>query len=118
MKKEDFALISSKSSKNKLKNIGIDPRQLIVTGGPLHFEDYKIINPNLTDKALKNIKSQCERIYAQIKSEDWSKKNLIFIYEKENPTDKSILNRLDELVNIIGKKIKTYKLNNWKELNS
>ena len=113
---KSFALISSNSSKKKLKSIGIDPRRLIVSGGPIYYEDYKLINPNLTEKTLENIKSKCERILNQIRSESWINQDLIFIYEKENPTDKLILKRIEDLKDIIGKEVKTIEISNWKDL--
>ena len=113
---KNFALISSNSSKKKLKNMGVDPRRLIVSGGPIYYEDYKIINPNLTEKALDNIKSKCERILNQIQSKNWETQNLIFIYENENPTDKLILKRIEILTDIIGKNVKTIEIKNWKDL--
>lgn len=111
-----IALISANSSKKKLKSIGVDPRSLIVSGGPLFFEDYKIINPNLPVKALQGIKKKCDRLINQIKSKNWREKDLIFIYEKENPTDKLILNRTEEISNLIGKKVITFKIKSWKYL--
>lgn len=111
-----IVLISANSSKKKLKNLGVDPRNVIVSGGPLFIEDYKVINPNLSENALENIKKKCDRLIKQLENEDWSKNNLIFIYEKKNPTDLLILNKLDRISNIIGKNLKTYGLDSWKNL--
>ena len=108
MKPNNIALISANSSKKKLRNIGVKPQFLIVTGGPLFFEDYKIIDPNLSEKAIQGIKKKCERLLIQIKNENWNEKDLIFIYERENPTDKLILNRTEEISNLIGKKLITF----------
>lgn len=111
-----IVLISANSSKKKLKNLGVDPRNVIVSGGPLFIEDYKVINPNLSENALENIKKKCDRLIKQLENEDWSKNNLIFIYEKKNPTDILILNKLDRISNIIGKNLKTFGLDSWKNL--
>jgi len=111
-----IVLISANSSKKKLKNLGIDPRNVIVSGGPLFIEDYKVINPNLSENALENIKKKCDRLITRLENEDWSKNNLIFIYEKKNPTDLLILNKLDRISNIIGKNLKTFGLDSWKNL--
>lgn len=111
-----IVLISANSSKKKLKNLGVDPRNVIVSGGPLFIEDYKVINPNLSEKALENIKKKCDRLTTQLENEDWGKNNLIFIYEKKNPTDLLILNKLDRISNIIGKNLKTFGLDSWKNL--
>ncbi len=116
MERDDIILISANSSKKKIKNLGFNPQNLIVSGGPLFIEDYKIINPNITNIALQGIKKKCERLTNQLKDENWKKKDLIFIYEKENPTDKLILKKLDEISNIIGKKIKTIEIKSWKAL--
>jgi len=116
MERDDNILISANSSKKKIKNLGFNPQNLIVSGGPLFIEDYKIINPNITNKALEGIKKKCERFTNQLKDKNWKKKDLIFIYEKENPTDKLILKKLDEISNIIRKKVKTIEIKSWKAL--
>ena len=66
IKNGNFGLVSANSSKKKLKTIGFDPRLLIVTGGPLFFEDYNKINQNISDNAIISIKKKCERILTQI----------------------------------------------------
>lgn len=114
----NIALISANSSKKKLKTIGVDPRHLIITGGPLFVNDYKTINPELSEKAIQSIKTKCERIINQIKNRNWDDKDLIFIYEKENPTDKLILNRMEEISNIIQKKVILIELRSWKDLDN
>ncbi len=114
----NFALISAERSKKKLKSIGVNPRQIIVMGGPISAEDYKLINPNLPDKALEGIRKKCEHLIYQIKSENWEKKDLYFIYDTDNPTDKLILKKLDDISRLIGKKLKTMELKSWKDLGS
>jgi hypothetical protein len=116
VKSNTIILISANSSKKKLKNIGINPRNLIVSGGPLFVEDYKVINPNLSEKALENIKKKCDRLINQLQNEDWRKRNILFIYEKENPTDELILNKIDRISNLIGKSLKTIELKSWNDL--
>lgn len=116
MKNGNVALVSANSSKKKLKNIGFDPRLLIVSSGPLFFEDYKIVNPNISEEALKKIKKKCERILNQVKNENWNQKDLVFIYENNNPTDKLILKRINELTKLIGKTVKTFEIISWKVL--
>jgi len=116
MSDQNIAMVSSNSSKKVLKNIGVDPRNLIVTGGPLFSEDYKIINPSLSKAALKGIEKKCKRIFNQIKNQNWKDKSFIFIFEEGNPTDLLILKKLNEIENIIGKKAKIIKLKSWKTL--
>ena len=116
VKNNKMLLISANASKKKLKNIGVDPRDVIVSGGPLFPEDYKIVNPNLTDIAFMSIKKKCERIINELKSQDWKDKELVFIYEKDNPTDLLILDKNDKISTIIGKKMKIFELKSWKDL--
>ena len=49
---------------------------------------------------------------------DWSKNELIFLYEPSNSTDNLILKRIDEISELISKKVKFIKLDSWKELES
>ncbi len=109
-------LISANSSKKKLKSIGIDPRNIIVSGGPLSVEDYKIVNPNLSEKALENINKKCKSLIRQLDNENWSNYNLTFIYEKENISDTLIIKKIDIISNIIGKKVNTFELKSWDDL--
>ena len=109
-------LISANSSKKKLKNMCIDPRRLVVSGGPLFVEDYKVVNPNLPDKALPNLKKKCERVINELKHKKWAGNELIFLHEKENSTDKLILNKLEKISDVIKKEIKTIDVGSWNAL--
>ncbi len=114
--KNTMALISSNNAKKKLKNIGVDPRFLIITGGPLSAEEYKLINPNITDDVIKGVRSKLEKIFAQLKSDSWTDKDLVFIYEPNNPTDKLIRKRLEEVEKLIGKPVKMFEIKDWKDI--
>ncbi|MFX0073584.1 MAG: DUF2100 domain-containing protein [Candidatus Hermodarchaeota archaeon] len=116
IKEETLVLISANSAKKKLKNLGVNARNLIVTGGPLFVQDYKVINPNLTEKALEGIKKKCDKLFEDLKSIEWLNKDLIFIREKNNPTDSLILNQLSAINDVVGKEIQSYELNSWDEL--
>jgi len=116
LKKENIALVSANSSKKKLKNIGFDPRQIIVSGGPLFVEDYKLVNPDIPEETLRNIKKKCDRILNQIINENWNQKDLVFIFEKNNLTDKLILKRINDLSKLINKEIRTIELVSWNVL--
>jgi len=113
---KSLLMVSANSSKKKLKNIGIDPRIILVTGGPLKPEDYKIINPNLPEKALINIEKKCKRVFEEIEKNNRTDLELYFIYEPENITDKLILSDLDKIRKIIGDKIILLQINSWNEL--
>jgi hypothetical protein len=114
--KRDQILVSSNSAKKVLKSLGIDPRDIIVSGGPLFYEDYKTVNPNIPDKALESIKKKCERNLEDIKSKDWEKKDLIFIYEKDDIGDALILDKIPRLEQMIEREVKTIALSSWDDL--
>jgi hypothetical protein len=107
------ALISSNSAKNILKDWGIDPRKLIVTGGPFFLEDYQKVNPNIPDHALKGIKKKCKGIMDSIKSENWEDKDLYFIYETENVADSYTYEKIDQISDLVGKEVKVIKIRSW-----
>lgn len=112
----DQVLVSSNSAKKILKALGIDPRDIIVSGGPLFFEDFKLVNPNIPDKVLPSIKKKCERILEELKSIDWKNKELYFIYEKEDFGDSLILDKMNRVEDLINKEVKTIALSSWDDL--
>ncbi|MFX0057838.1 MAG: DUF2100 domain-containing protein [Candidatus Heimdallarchaeota archaeon] len=112
----NITLVSSNSAKKKLKNIGLDPRNIIVSGGPIFFNDYSKVNPNISDKAIPGIKRKCENLISKIAKINWEDKEFIFLYERDNITDKIILDELGKISELIGKKIITYLILSWKDL--
>ncbi|MBN1800580.1 MAG: DUF2100 domain-containing protein [Candidatus Lokiarchaeota archaeon] len=116
LNENNLALVSANSTKKKFKNIGIDPRIVIASGGPLFIEDYGKINPNLTKNALQGLEKKCTRLLEQLKKEDWSQKKIYFIYDVNNATDKLIFDRLNEISKIVGTSIKSIEIMNWDEL--
>jgi len=114
--KTNLFLVSANSSKKKLKNIGIDPRNVIVSGGPLMFEDYKKVNPTIPDNALPGIRKKCDTLLKKIKSTNWQNKELIFIFERKNNTDKIIQEELELISDNIGKEIRVFEIISWKIL--
>lgn len=112
----DQVLVSSNSAKKILKALGIDPRDIIVSGGPFFFEDFKLVNPNIPDKVLPSIKKKCERILEELKSIDWKNKELYFIYEKEDFGDSLILDKMNRVEDLINKEVKTIALSSWDDL--
>ncbi len=119
LSKDNIAIISSNSAKKILKNMGIDPRKLIITGGPLFFEDYKEVNPQIPDSALKGIKKKCNNLIQEIKNRNWNKnKNLYFLYEKGDLSDELTLKKLDRISDLINQKVKIIEINSWKDLES
>ena len=113
---KSMILISANSSKKKLKALGIDPRIIIVSGGPLNPADYKVVNPSIPEKALINIKKKCSRLLSELKDNDWSQLNLYFIYESENITDQLIIKDKKTIEDIIGKELTLLELDSWNDL--
>jgi hypothetical protein len=107
------ALISSNSAKDILKEWGLDPRKLIVTGGPLFLEDYQKVNPDIPDHALEGIKKKCEGIMETIENENWEDKDLYFIYETENRADTYTYEKIGRISDLIGKRVKVIKISSW-----
>ena len=114
--KNDIVLISANSSKKKLQNIGVNSKYLISTGGPLTVDYYKKINPNISSNSLQGIKKKCKRLRNQILSENWEDKNLIFVYERDNFTDKLILSSLEDISKLIEKNPVLIQLTSWTDL--
>ncbi|MEJ2248397.1 MAG: DUF2100 domain-containing protein [Candidatus Lokiarchaeota archaeon] len=112
----NMLLISSNSSKKILKSLGLDPRKFFITGGPLFYEDYKVVNPNLPEKALAGIKRKCEKLEEDLQKENWSNKDLYFVYVKDNVTDNLILKKLDKISGLINKKVKSIQIDSWEDL--
>lgn len=112
----NFFLISSNSAKKKLKDLGADPRNLLVSGGPFFSEDYQKVNPNIPDQALIAIKKKSERLKAELQNENWNEKNLYFIYEKDDIADKLTLEKIDRISDLIGKEVITIGIESWDEL--
>jgi len=112
----NITIVSASSSKKILKKIGFNPLNIIVSGGPLMDEDYKKINPNLSEQSLLGIKKKCLNILNILQSQKTHEKPLIFIFEAQNLTDTIILNELENIIDLIGKKIETFEISSWKEL--
>lgn len=111
----NIILVSSNSTKKRLKEIGFDPRKIIVTGGPLLFENYLKINPNISDKAIPGIKKKSENLIIKLKNLSSKDKDIIFLYDHENKTDKIILDELLEISGLISKRIISYDIFSWKD---
>ena len=117
LKREDnITIVSASSSKKILKKMGFNPLNIIVSGGPLLDEDYKKINPNISEQSLLGIKKKCLNILKILQSQKIYEKPLIFIFEDQNLTDKIILDELESIIDLIGKKIETFEITSWREL--
>jgi hypothetical protein len=114
--KDDRFLLSSNSAKKVLKDLGADPRNIIVSGGPFFLEDYQKVNPNIPDHALAGIQKKCERLKEELSEETWSDKDLYFIYEQNDIADQLTLEKIDRISKLIGRDVKTIDIKSWDEL--
>ena len=112
----NIIIVSSNSTKKKLKELGIDPRNVIVSGGPILVKNYSKINPNISDKTTQGIKKKSENLIIKLKNFSTQNKEIIFLYDHENFTDKIILEELVEISDLIGKNIISYDIISWKNL--
>ncbi|MFW9937655.1 MAG: DUF2100 domain-containing protein [Candidatus Thorarchaeota archaeon] len=106
----NIILVSSNSNKKKLKELGIDPRNIIVSGGPILIKNYLKINPNISNKILPSIKKKSENLILKLKNLSSEDTDIVFLYDHENKTDKIILEELLEISGLIGKKITSYDI--------
>jgi len=112
----NYLLVSSNSAKNNLKDLGADPRNIMVSGGPFFLEDYQKVDPNIPDHALEGIKKKCERVKEELKSKIWENNDLYFIYEKDDIADKLTLEKINQISDLIGKEVKTIGIKSWNSL--
>ena len=76
IKKEQYILISASHSKKILKNLGFNPLKLIVSGGPILFNDYIKVNPNLSEKDLQGISKKSKSLIIKLKKRLFMKKTI------------------------------------------
>ncbi len=112
--KKSHVLVSANSSKKVLKKWGILPQNIIVSGGPLIFEDFKKVNPNISDERLSGVKKKCNHLLKLLQSNKLRGQDVIFIYEIQNLTDKIILDELNTNIDLIDKHIQLYRIPSWK----
>jgi hypothetical protein len=113
---ERYILISASHSKKILKNVGFNPLNIIVSGGPLILKDYLKVNPNLSKKILQGIKRKTINTFNKLKNIAKAGSKITFIYIEKNETDQIILEELSEIKDIIGKDIDLFEIPNWKML--
>jgi hypothetical protein len=114
--KDNRFLLSSNSAKKVLKDLGADPRNIIVSGGPFFLEDYQKVNPNIPDHALVGIQKKCERLKEELSEETWRDKDLYFIYEQNDIADQLTLEKIDRISELIGREVKTIDIESWDDL--
>ena len=113
-----FVLVSSSSAKKKLKHFGIDARNILVSGGPIFFDNYKKINKDIPEKAIPGLEKECARLVEELKDAANNLDVIIFIYEMDNITDKVILEEIEDLAQLLKKPIQKYELQSWQNLDT
>ncbi len=91
-----FVAVSSDTRK-RLLELGVDPKFVVVTGGPLNASDVKSLNPNISDKALETVKRKVDGVWRDIKRKAPEVKRILVLVERGNKGDLMISERADEI---------------------
>jgi hypothetical protein len=104
-----FITVSS-STKKRLLDLGVDPRFVVVTGGPLDAMDVKSLNPNISDEALETVRRKVEGVWREIERKVSEVKRILVLAEKDNKGDLIVSEKVDEIQKRTGLKtfVKTF----------
>ncbi|MEM2146008.1 MAG: DUF2100 domain-containing protein [Candidatus Jordarchaeaceae archaeon] len=104
-----FITVSS-STRRKLLDLGIDPRFVVVTGGPLDVADFKSLNPNMSDVAIDTVRRKVETVWRDIERKTQEVKKILVLAEKDNKGDLMVAEKVDEIRKRTGLKtfVKTF----------
>lgn len=104
-----FVTVSS-STKKRLLDLGIDPRFVVVTGGPLDVRDVKSLNPNISDEALETVRRKVEGVWRDIERKVPEAKKILVLAEKDNKGDLMVSEKAEEIQKRTGLKtlVKTF----------
>ncbi|MCP4762630.1 MAG: DUF2100 domain-containing protein [archaeon] len=109
-------LVSSNSSKKKLKSLGINPQYIKSSGGPFFIEDYQKLDKKLPDKAIEGIKKKLDNLMNQLKKVATESKEIIYIYSDEEITDIINMERIKKLKKIITEDLKLVRIKSWSKI--
>ena len=115
LEKDTIIIISANSSKKRLKELGFDARRILVSGGPILYQDYELINPNINDERRDQIRNKCEHFLSDLKQKSINT-DIYFICESQNKTDRIILDEIKEISSLINKQIEVIHITSWKQL--
>jgi hypothetical protein len=104
-----FITVSS-STRRKLLDLGVDPRFVVVTGGPLNMMDVKSLNPSISDEALETVGRKVEGVWRDIEKKAPEAKKILVLAEKDNKGDLMVSERANEIQKRTGLKtfVKTF----------
>ena len=91
-----FVVVSSNTRK-RLLELGVDPRFVVVTGGPLNAIDVKSLNPSISDEALETVRRKVEGVWRDIERKAPEVKRILVLAEKGNKGDLMVSERADEI---------------------
>ncbi|MBS7250484.1 MAG: DUF2100 domain-containing protein [Candidatus Freyarchaeota archaeon] len=100
-----FIVVSS-SARKRLLDLGVDPRFVVVTGGPLDVSDVKILNPNISDGALENVRRKVESVWRDIERKAPEARRVLILAEAGNRGDLMVSERAGEIERRTG--VKTF----------
>jgi hypothetical protein len=98
-----FITVSS-STRRELLNLGVDPRFVVVTGGPLNAMDVKSLNPSISNEALETVRRKVEGVWRDIEKKASEAKKILVLAEKDNKGDLMVSERADEIQKRTGLK--------------
>lgn len=106
-------LVSSNSVRKKLKSLGLDPRLINSSSGPIFVDDYKKLGHNLPEKALNGIQKKIDNLISELKQIVDNRQEIIFIYAPDDITDNINIKRISELEEILGTKLELIQVQSW-----
>ena len=112
--------VSSSKNRKKLIDLGLDPAQIVATGGPITVMDIKTLNPQITTLALQNFQNKIQTFWTILKSKVQEKfwNGIILLLEKENVADKILSTHKDEFEKNLSLPIQIINISTFDQLNN
>ena len=91
-----FVVVSS-SARKRLLDLGVEPRFVVVTGGPLNAVDVKALNPGISDEALEMVGRKVESVWREIESRAAEAGRIVVLVEAGSEGGMMVSKRADEI---------------------
>ena len=91
-----FVVVSS-SARKRLLDLGVEPRFVVVTGGPLNAVDVKALNPGISDEALEMVGRKVESVWREIESRAAEAERIVVLVEEGSEGGMMVSERADEI---------------------
>lgn len=98
-----FITVSS-STRRKLLDLGVDPKFVVVTGGPLNAMDVKSLNPSIPEEALETVRRKVEGVWRDIEKRVPEANKILVLAERDNKGDLMVSERSGEIQKRTGLK--------------